>query len=253
MAIRVDPKSRRGRFALQAAATLARLLIGGIGRTCRFEVAEGADRVDDLLGRGDGASGAEAPVILCFWHERAILGAHIFRRHLVAHGLDATVMISQSRDGELVSNLARQWGFKHARGSASRGGSAALRALYRAIRKGSSPVLIPDGPRGPAHRFKTGVAVLSQISGRPILPMAFAANRSWRIRSWDRLFIPKPFSRVALTVGAPYRVPKDLDEDGLERVRLEIESRLVETTAAADRAAARPAEAGSGTGGSKAL
>lgn len=237
MAIRVDPKSRHGNLTLRAAATFARLLIGAIGRTCRYQVAGGAARIDDLLGRGDGTSGAAAPVILCFWHERAILGAYFFRRHLVRHGLDATVLISQSRDGELVSHLARQWGFAHVRGSASRGGSAALRAVYRAIRRGSSPVMIPDGPRGPAHDFKVGVAILSQMAERPILPIAFAASRAWRLGSWDRLLIPKPFSRIAVAVGEPQRVPRDLDADGLEAERRRLELLLDETTAAADRAA----------------
>lgn len=239
MAIRVDPQSRGGNLALRAAATVARMVVGAIGRTCRFEVALGADRVEDLLG-GSGTSGAAPPVILCFWHERAILGAYFFRRHLVRRGLDATVMISQSRDGELVAHLARQWGFSHVRGSATRGGSAALRAIYRAIRRGSSPVMIPDGPHGPPHALKVGVAVLSQMSERPILPMAFAASRAWRIRSWDRLFIPKPFSRVVIAVGSPHTVPRNLEAAELETERKGLEQMLDEVTEAAERAAATP-------------
>ncbi len=239
MAIRVDPQSWGGKLVLRAAATLARLVVGVIGRTCRIEVAQGADRIDDLLGAG-GESGAAPPAILSFWHERTILGAYFFRRHLVQRGLDTTVLISQSRDGELVARLAHQWGFAHVRGSATRGGSAALRAIYRAVRRGSSPVMIPDGPHGPPHVFKVGVAVLSQMSERPILPMAFAASRAWRIRSWDRLFIPKPFSRLVIAAGTPYTVPRNLAEDELEGERKRLEQLLDDVTDAADRAAAAP-------------
>jgi lysophospholipid acyltransferase (LPLAT)-like uncharacterized protein len=238
MAIRVDPTSRRGSLALRVAATFARLVVGALGRTCRLEVVHGAARIDDLLAGGDTGSGGAPPVILCFWHERVILGAYFFRRHLVRRGLDTTILISQSRDGEMVANLASQWGFAHIRGSASRGGSAALRAVYRAIRRGSSPVMIPDGPRGPAHEFKVGVGVLSQMAERPVLPMAFAASGAWRIRSWDRLFIPKPFSRVVVAVGAPHTVPRNLDSEGLEAERLRLEQMLNDITATADRAVA---------------
>lgn len=234
MAIRVNKASWRGRLALRLGAWLARLIVGAIGRTCRVEVVEGGERLDDLLGRGGGGSGIAPPAILSFWHERAILAAYVFRRHLVARGLDVTVLISHSRDGELVAHLARQWGFAHVRGSASRGGSAALRAIYRALRRGSSPVMIPDGPRGPARTFKVGVAVLSQMAERPIVPMAFAAERAWRIGSWDRLFIPRPMSRIAVAVGAPHTVARDLEAEALEAERLRLEQALDSITTLAD-------------------
>ena len=93
-------------------------------------------------------------------------------------------------------------------------------------RKNCSPLLAPDGPRGPAYEFKTGGVVLAQVADVPIVPFSFAVDRCWRIGSWDRMIIPKPFSRIAIVVGEPFAVPRGLDQDELERHRLQIEQRM---------------------------
>jgi len=131
----------------------------------------------------------------------------------------------------MVTRMVRAWGIETVRGSASRGGMKALRAIHRAVtRRGSSPIMVPDGPRGPVHVFKVGVAVLAQTSGAPILPLGFAAEKCWRLRSWDRLIVPRPFSRVTVVVGEPQSVAKDLDSEQLEAERKRLEELLEEVS-----------------------
>jgi len=185
-------------------------------------------------------------VILCFWHNRSLLAfRHVFDRRLRPK-LDLLVFASKSRDGELVTRVARQFRLRVVRGSASRGGREAVRMIYRAIRHdGASPVMIPDGPRGPVYELKVGVAILAQMAEAPILPLSYAASRSWTIRSWDRLIVPKPFSTIVLAVGAPRTIARGLSSDELEAERRSLESILDELTVRAEDAvgvddAARP-------------
>jgi len=242
MAIRVDPNTRLGNLALRLAAWLAGGLVMLLGRTCRVEVVAGQDQLDSLLmPRAAGeevapGSAARPPVVVSFWHQRSVLAAYILCRFWVPRGLRVTVLASHSRDGGLVGHLARQWRLPLVRGSASRGGAAALRNVYRALGRGSSPVMIPDGPSGPERRFKVGVAVLAQMSGRPILPFGFAASRAWHLGSWDGLLIPKPFSRIVVLVGTPQYLPRDIGAERLEAERARLEALLDELSERADRA-----------------
>ena len=101
-----------------------------------------------------------------------------------------------------------------------------MRDYYEAlVKRGISPAITPDGPRGPRNKFKPGAILLAQMSGRPMLPMAFAATRAWRIK-WDRFVIPWPFSRIAIAVGAPRYVPRTLDAKAIERLQEEMEREL---------------------------
>jgi lysophospholipid acyltransferase (LPLAT)-like uncharacterized protein len=93
------------------------------------------------------------------------------------------------------------------------------------VKEGVSPVITPDGPRGPRFEFKPGAILLAQMSGRPILPMAYAASRAWLIK-WDKFVLPVPFSRIAITVGAPRYVPRVTDATAIERLQAELKNEL---------------------------
>jgi hypothetical protein len=122
--------------------------------------------------------------------------------------------------------LVRRLGAEVIRGSSSHTGARALRDYYQALaHDGISPAITPDGPRGPPWKFKPGAILLSQMSQRPIIPMAFAASRAWKIK-WDKFVIPKPLARIAIVIGAPIYVGKGLDADGLARLQLELEENL---------------------------
>lgn len=116
-------------------------------------------------------------------------------------GRGVAVMISEHRDGEIIAQIAESLGYRTVRGSSSKGASRALLGLTRAIDGGADGAITPDGPRGPAHVFAPGAAVAAQRSGALIVPIRARASRAWRLRSWDRFLIPKPFARVTVTMG----------------------------------------------------
>ena len=228
MAIRVNPESRAGSLLLSLGGWLLRGLLGLLGRSWRIEVAEGSAVLDRVLQE-------KRPHILSCWHNRSVLAAYFLRRFLADQGLDITLLASQSRDGELVTRTVAGWGIKTVRGSTTRGGREAMRGIYRAItQNASSPLVVPDGPKGPLYGFKAGALVLAQMSGAPILLFGFAAAKSWRLKSWDRLIVPKPFTRVTVVVAEPEYFPRELSSEALEAERLRLQNHLDELTRRAE-------------------
>jgi len=139
-------------------------------------------------------------------------------------------------DGEIGAMLVHRLGAHAIRGSSTHTGARALRDYYQALVKESiSPAITPDGPRGPRNQFKPGAILLAQLSGRPIVPMAYAATRAWRIK-WDRFVIPKPFARVAIAIGPPRHVPRTLDSQALLALQEEMAEALRQTFETARRA-----------------
>jgi lysophospholipid acyltransferase (LPLAT)-like uncharacterized protein len=207
------------RWLLWPAALILRLLVAILGRTYRFRILH-PERLEELLLSG-------RPVIVCFWHNQIFAACYFIRKELTSKGFKMTLLASHSRDGELVARFARNWKLRTVRGSASRGGVAAIRALHRSLVKdASSPILIPDGPRGPQFECKPGAILLSQFSRAPILPLGFAAGSSWNLKSWDRIFVPRFWSRVAVTIGAPIQIPRNLDDAEREVLRAGLEEEL---------------------------
>lgn len=134
-------------------------------------------------------------------------------------------MISASRDGELISTIARSMGYTPVRGSSSKGGQEALKGMVRFMKEGKRCAITPDGPRGPRREVKKGVVDLARLTGCPVVPFAFEAQHCWRLRSWDRFIIPKPFSRAVFIYGEPIQVPRKGgdDEEFLERIQGELD------------------------------
>lgn len=136
-------------------------------------------------------------IILAFWHDELLLMAKGYR------GPGAKVLISASRDGELIARTMAYFAIGAVRGSSTRGGRAAFRELLDLAREPVDLALTPDGPKGPRHQVKDGVVQLARLSGRPVVPMAFACSRGHRFRSWDRFLMPLPPGRGVFTFGAP--------------------------------------------------
>jgi lysophospholipid acyltransferase (LPLAT)-like uncharacterized protein len=169
---------------------------------------------------------ARAPSLVpCYWHQHQLYcGKYLVEQR--ARGLTVGWLISPSVDGELGAMLVRRLGGAVIRGSSTHTGARALRDYYQALVKEQvSPVITPDGPRGPRFKFKPGALLLAQMSGRPILPMSYAASRAWLIK-WDRFVIPWPFAPIAIAIGAPRYVPRVTDAQALERLQLEMEDEL---------------------------
>jgi len=165
-------------------------------------------------------------LIPCYWHQHQLFcGKFLLEQR--ARGLSAGWLISPSVDGELGAMLVRRFGGAVIRGSSTHTGARALRDYYQALtRDGISPVITPDGPRGPRFKFKPGALLLAQMSQRPVLPMAYAASRAWLVK-WDKFVIPVPFlARIAIAIGTPRYVARVTDAAGLERLQEEMEREL---------------------------
>ncbi len=206
--------SKGGSFRIRVLAVLIRGVIGALGRTCRWAV-DGDDDPEEWLRSHDG------PVVVATWHEHAALLGYWFPRRLLSRGYRVASLSSQSRDGEIGTRVSEGWGSRVIRGSSSRGGSLGLRRLYRAMVKDRrSVVMLPDAPRGPRREAKPGTVILAQMGGVPVVPLGFHADRAWRLRSWDRMIVPKPFSRVTVRMGEPFVIPVGEDRE-VARKRLE--------------------------------
>ena len=196
-------------------------LIGLLCRTLRWRV-EGMDHYDAIVARG-------REPIFAFWHGRILPATWFWRDRGIV------VMTSQNFDGEWIARIIRRFGYGTARGSTSRGGRRALIQLKRDVAAGRPAAFTVDGPRGPSRRVQPGAVWLAGATGNPILPFHIEADRQWSAPSWDRTQIPRPFSAVAVAIGAPFEVP-DPSEDGVvEAYRSRLEHVL---GTLADRAAA---------------
>lgn len=217
-------KRRKGllRFiGLLFARTIAPWTLRLYSATWRYQTLEPARRAEAVgLGRG---------VILALWHGRMLVAIPPYR------GQDMTILVSGSEDGNLSEALLDGYGYRIIRGSSSRGGARALRAMLGALHAGSTVVVTPDGPRGPRHTMNPGVAWMARATGFAVLPTGFAAQRAWRLSTWDRYVIPKPWSRVVLAYGQPIRVSREGGSEELERATARIQSEIL----AAERSAFR--------------
>jgi lysophospholipid acyltransferase (LPLAT)-like uncharacterized protein len=208
--------ARRLLYAI--AAPLAVGLIRAWWRLCRVVRIEGLVHLEEALAR--------APSLVpCYWHQHHLYcGKFLLEQR--ARGLTTGWLISPSVDGELGTMMVRRFGGAVIRGSSTHTGARTLRDYYQAlVRDNISPVITPDGPRGPRFKFKPGALLLAQMSGRPILPMSYAASRAWFIM-WDRFVIPMPFSRIAIAIGPPCYVPRVTDAAALGRLQGKLEEEL---------------------------
>lgn len=164
------------------------------------------------------ASGAQ--VIYVLWHGSLLplLWSHRKR--------DIAIIISEHSDGEIIARIAIALGFRTVRGSTSRGAARALLGACREIDSGHDLAVTVDGPRGPAGSVAPGSPVIAQRTGAAMVPVDAWASRAWRLKSWDRFMIPKPFARVTVAYDHPIRVPADAERDATEereRVRAGIQ------------------------------
>ena len=209
----------RGRLLLyRCLLPLARGLLRLVWSWSRVVSVEGTEHVL--------ASLARAPSFIpVYWHQHQLFCVRALL-DLRSQGVKLGFLISPSVDGEAGAMLVRSMGATAIRGSSTYTGARALRDYYQALMKDSlSPAITPDGPRGPVWKVKPGAILLSQMSARPIVPMAYAASRASYLQ-WDRFVLPWPLSRVAIVIGEPLQVPKGLDAPALERFQVELELRL---------------------------
>src|SRR5262245_24544979 len=157
------------------------------------------------------------PLVYCFWHNRIPTATYFWRHRGIV------VMSSQSFDSEYIARFIQRFGYGTAKGSSTRGARAGLIQMIRAVRSGKSAAFTVDGPRGPIYEAKPGALLLAAKANAAILPFSISLDRCWRLPSWDRLEIPKPFTRAVVVIGQRIRVKDGNNEAELERFQRALE------------------------------
>ena len=210
---------------LRLGPPLAATAVRALGATLRISE-QGVEALEPLWA-------ARRPLIYAVWHGRILMVPWLNVQLRRTRGARlARVLASRSRDGEMVARWVQRFGLAVVRGSSSRGGVSALRALAAAVQAGEDVAVVPDGPRGPAERLQPGVVALAALTGAPIVPFGFSARPARRLHSWDRFMVPLPFARAAVVFGTAALVSREADR---ETVRADLERSLQEVTARADR------------------
>ena len=191
------PLGRRLRVA--AISMLGGLVLRMLGMTWRVR-REGEKAFNDMLARKES-------FIIVFWHGEIVATAWTHRHRGLAP------LISRHADGEIIARIAEGLGYRTVRGSTSRGGVRALLESAQLVEEGITVGFTPDGPRGPRHVFAPGALIVAQRTGRPIIALRAIASRAWRLRSWDRHLVPKPFATVTIRYSEPQFVQADAARD----------------------------------------
>jgi lysophospholipid acyltransferase (LPLAT)-like uncharacterized protein len=200
------------RLLYRLAAPILLALIRSWWWSCRIVAIAGQEHLDAVLSRW--------PSFLpCYWHQHQLFGARFLLMLQQQGRLRAGFLISPSVDGELGAMMVRRLGGYVIRGSSSHTGALALKDYFQAlIREKVSPIITPDGPRGPVFVFKPGAILLSQLSQRPMLPIAYAASKASLVH-WDRFVLPMPFARIAIGIGPPCEVPRNATAQQIEALQ----------------------------------
>lgn len=206
-----QPYTLRQRLALWFISWAGFLAIRLIGPTLRFALSLEQGAPDNI---------ETPPIIGPFWH-RCVFPATYAWRHL-----QFRVMTSRSFDGEYIARIIERLGFVAVRGSSSRGAVSGLLALRREIERGFTVAFTIDGPRGPCYVAKPGPVLLAKLTGAPITPFYIALEHPWVLNTWDRLMIPRPFSRALMRVAINLHVPPQAGDEELARFHQEMQAAL---------------------------
>ncbi len=189
-------------------------LISSIGATLGYEI-EGSEHLDKI------AEDGKSP-IYALWHNRIFAITYYFKKQ------EIVVMTSQSFDGEYIARFIKRFGYGASRGSSTRGGVGALVEMIRVSKQNIPTGFMIDGPKGPKYVAKSGAVLLAKKTGNPIVPLIVEAEKFWEVKSWDRLQIPKPFSRAKVFIAEPVYVEKNAGEVEIEKSRQELQAKLDE-------------------------
>lgn len=200
------------RFLIRLADAAFYTLISIIGKTIRYKT-HGLEHFDTVVASG------KIP-IYAFWHEHIFAGTYFFRDRGIV------VITSQSLDGEYIARFIQRFGYGSVRGSSTRGGVGALVEMIRLMKQGLPMAFTLDGPRGPRREAKPGALLLAKKTGNPVVPFVVVCDRYWTVNSWDKLQIPKPFTRAVIIVADPVYVEPDADEASIEHVRTRLKATL---------------------------
>jgi lysophospholipid acyltransferase (LPLAT)-like uncharacterized protein len=206
--------SLRERILIRLADWTFYTLIYLIGKTIRFEK-RGWENLESIEQSG------KLPV-LAFWHNRIFLATYYFRNRGII------VMSSKSFDSEYIARFIQRFGFGVVRGSSTRGGVGALVEMIKLMRKGLPTGFSVDGPKGPKYVAKSGACLLAKKTQNPVVPFIIEAEKYWEVKNWDKLQIPKPFSRACVFIAEPIYVDKAAADEEIEKSRAALQTKLDE-------------------------
>jgi len=210
----LDRFTLKQRIVIRTVGYLGYLIVRLIGSTIRFEKT-GWENFEAIKAAG------KIP-IYSFWHDRIIAGTYFFREHGII------VLSSSSFDSEYTARCIQRLGFGIVKGSSSRGGSRALVRMIRMMKSGFEMAFTIDGPRGPRYKAKSGPIILAKKTGNPLMPFVIECEDYWTLKSWDRLQIPKPFTKANLIIGEPIFVESRARDKELEAKIVELQTSLDE-------------------------
>nr|WP_240332111.1 lysophospholipid acyltransferase family protein [Sulfurospirillum tamanensis] len=151
------------------------------------------------------------PCVFALWHGELVM-MPVFYQRFFPKNRSLAIIVSQHKDGEILAKIVSRLGIKTLRGSSSRGAVGVLKEAFRTMQQGSDVAVTPDGPRGPRHFVAEGVVALSSRNNAPIVTINCRASKVWQFKSWDKMFLPKPFSTIEFFIGEPFEV-KGLSKD----------------------------------------
>jgi len=161
------------------------------------------------------------PILLCAWHQQFFSAIRHFKTY---SRYNPGLMISRSRDGDLISGVANKTGWHTPRGSSSRGGKQALEMMIAHLKTYGLGAHILDGPTGPIGKVKAGIVKMACETNAVVVPFYTSAKHAWFFGSWDRFMLPKPFSKVTITFGQEIRFDSSRDPDNFEDQRQTLEN-----------------------------
>jgi lysophospholipid acyltransferase (LPLAT)-like uncharacterized protein len=165
------------------------------------------------------------PVIFAIWHNRLLMLPRVFDPCFPSR--QSYGLISASRDGDLIALFIERSGYGTIRGSSSRKGVIALRQLVETLAADGNVLVTPDGPRGPVYQASPGIVFLAQKSGAPIVPIHLEYSNCWRLKSWDRFVVPRPFATLRAILGAPFAIPPIESAEQFEAERLRLQNAMM--------------------------
>jgi lysophospholipid acyltransferase (LPLAT)-like uncharacterized protein len=167
----------------------------------------------------------QKPVIFAIWHNRLLMLPRVFDPSFPTR--QSYGLISASRDGDLIAQFIERSGYGTIRGSSSRKGVIALRQLVDTLAANGNVLVTPDGPRGPVYHVSQGIVFLAQKSGAPILPIHIEYSSAWRLKSWDRFVVPRPFATLRAIFGAPIQIPPLSAPEQFEAEQLRLKNAMM--------------------------
>ena len=184
-------------------------------RTFRLEIVNDKDWMDYRK-----AGGA---VLLCTWHQQFFSAIRPFKNYGI---YNPSIMISQSRDGEIVARMCKYNGRNAVRGSSSSGGMQALKEMISSLKETKLAAHIVDGPSGPSGSVKSGVIRLAHAADAVIVPFSVSADKAWHFDSWDKFLLPKPFGKVSIRFGEMIKFDRVKDREVFEMQRKQLEDMM---------------------------